>query len=69
MEERIIEPIFRGNYFKQVKVGRLPTGSHQTAEPTVMGFYSMSKKSEIEESIKNERKQEKICLLDETFNG
>lgn len=42
-EERIIEPIFRGNYFKQVKVGRLPTESHQTAEPTVMGFYSMSK--------------------------
>jgi len=30
-------------YIKQVKVGRLPTGSHQTAEPTVMRFYSMSK--------------------------
>ena len=42
-EKRIIEPIFRGNYEKQVKVGRLPTVSHQTAEPTVMGFYSMSK--------------------------
>ena len=28
---------------KQVKVGRLPTESHQTAEPTVMGLYSMSK--------------------------
>ena len=38
-----MEPIFRGNYWKQVKVGRLPTGSHQTAEPTVMGFCSMLK--------------------------
>lgn len=27
----------------QVKVGRLPTELHQTAEPTVMEFYSMSK--------------------------
>ena len=41
--KRIIEPIFRGNYEKQVKVGRLPTESHQTAKPTVIRFYSMSK--------------------------
>ncbi|WP_455259216.1 hypothetical protein [Ruminococcus sp.] len=31
------------NYEKQVKVGRLPTVSHQTAEPTVMGFSKVSK--------------------------
>lgn len=33
----------RENYFKQVKVGRLHKESYQTAEPTVMRFYSMSK--------------------------
>ena len=42
-EKRIIEPIFRGNYEKQVKVGRLPKASHQTAEPTVMEFSKVSK--------------------------
>ena len=42
-EKRIIEPIFRENYEKQVKVGRLPTASHHTAEPTVMGFSKVSK--------------------------
>lgn len=49
-------------------MGRLPTESHQTAERLLWGF-TVCQKSEIEESIKNERKQEKICLLDETFNG
>lgn len=38
-EKRIIEPIFRGNYEKQVKVGRLPTASHQTARADCYGIF------------------------------
>lgn len=42
---------------------------HIRRQSRLLWGFTVCQKSEIEESIKNEGKQEKICLLDETFNG
>ena len=59
--------------FDEIILSRLKWGislrGHIRRQSRLLWGFTVCQKSEIEESIKNERKQEKICLLDEAFNG